>query len=208
MSGRRPGSMTATELLAEKERRLREDPEFRAAWEGAEAERARAVAERRAAAEPVLVDLAPLGYTAQRWHVADRPPSEAVPVLLRHLGKDHPDHVLAWTTRILGQAKPVEHWEELANRYVDIPPEKSEYKDAMAATLSEIAQQRHMPLVRQLLVDTSLGVSRIHFYRTLTRTRAADRWALIEAGLDDPDLKKEAAHLLHQRQLRATRRRR
>jgi len=109
---------------------------------------------------------------------------------------------------LLGQAKPVEHWEELVNRYVDIPLEKSEYKDAMAATLSEIAQQRHMPLVRQLLVDTSLGVSRIHFYRTLTRTRAADRWALIEAGLDDPDLEKEAAHLLHQRQLRASRRRR
>ena len=47
-----------------------------------------------------------------------------------------------------------------------------------------------------------LGPSRVLLLRALTRLRLPTAWSSISQCLADPELKKEAAHLLHQRELR------
>jgi hypothetical protein len=83
--------------------------------------------------------------------------------------------------------------------------EAGESKDALAATLSALATRRDLPELCRLLADPKYGVSRIMFFRALTRLRAPDRWEVIQRSVDDPDLRREAAYLLHQRELREAR---
>jgi hypothetical protein len=76
----------------------------------------------------------------------------------------------------------------------------------MAATLSAIRGRNQLAEVRMLIADRSLGPSRVLLFRALTRLKAADRWQIIKHCLLDDELRNEARHLLHQRDLRAARR--
>jgi hypothetical protein len=97
MKSNRRGSVTAAEVVAEKERRLREDPEYRREAERVEAEVTERAQQLRAAEQPVLDDLARVGVELETiWNLYEVPEfhERAVPVLLRHLVLDYPDSVL------------------------------------------------------------------------------------------------------------------
>jgi hypothetical protein len=85
------GGRTAEEVVAE----LWEDQGFRERFERAEADRARHVHEMRVAAAPLLDELAEAGHPVPDVWLLKAPYPDAVPVLLRHLGRAYPEVVRA-----------------------------------------------------------------------------------------------------------------
>lgn len=200
---KRRGPATAAEVIAERDRRLRTDPEYAAQVKAAEDERAAAVAALRAAQEPLLEDLRAVGITVTSvWSLrSERQPDGAVvAVMLRHLDRPYPDRVREGIARVLSVP---EAWDDLVRAYRAADPQMTpNFMDGLAATISGIADRSRRDEVLDLLHDRSLGSSRVHLLRALTRLRLPDRWTLIEACLADPVLRLEAQHMLHQRALR------
>jgi hypothetical protein len=89
--------MTGAEVIAEKERRRREDPAYRAELERVEAERAERTRLLRIAEQPAVDDLRTLGLDLNSvwdlYKIEDSRP-QAIPVLLKHIALDYPDRVL------------------------------------------------------------------------------------------------------------------
>jgi hypothetical protein len=110
MKWRRPGTgpVSAADLVAERERLIREDPEYRAQHERAQADRARQAEERRAACKPVVDDLSAAGVNVDSlWDLYQQPETypQAIPVLLRHLRQDYSERSLS----DIGSALPYKH---------------------------------------------------------------------------------------------------
>lgn len=161
--------------------------------------------------QPVIRDLRAVGYSELDFEVATPPSDAAVEVLARHLEHSHPEWLRAWIARVLGGSKTPQAWRALSSALEQkvqrgLPPERrDELLSALTSSLADIAKKEHLPQVLAWLHDSRLGIPRIFFYGTLTRLRVPDRWEIIERGLSDPDLKNEAAHMLHQRDLRERR---
>ena len=91
------GAISATELMAELDRRMRDDPDYRAEREKFETELAERTRQAREAEQPILRDLASVGVNVDLvWDLHKSPDvaSTAVPVLLSHLAVDYPARVV------------------------------------------------------------------------------------------------------------------
>ncbi|WP_374969302.1 HEAT repeat domain-containing protein [Terrabacter sp. BE26] len=157
---------------------------------------------------PLLDDLEPLGYSEQDWELGTAPSPAVAAMLIEHLDRPHPEHVHSWSARILGQLRTGEVWDALARALDRTRPEQRSLQESLTSSLAQIATRENLPLVRAYLADKRIGESRMFFYGTLNRLRAPDRWEIIEAGLADPQLRKEAGYRLHQRELREARKQR
>jgi hypothetical protein len=108
--------MTGAEVIAEKERRRREDPAYRAELERVEAERAERTRLLRIAEQPVVDDLRTLGLDLNTvwdlYKIEDSRP-QAIPVLLKHLALDYPDRVLDGIGRGLDHRSARAWWSDL-----------------------------------------------------------------------------------------------
>ncbi len=109
------GAKTATEVMAELERRKREDPAYRAELERVEQERAERARQLRIAERPVVNDLKAIGLELDSvWQLYKIPNSrpKAVPVLPKHLALDYPDRVLEGIGQGLYDPSARTHWDE------------------------------------------------------------------------------------------------
>lgn len=112
----RRGQRTAADVIAEREERLRTDPEYAAQVKAFEDEQAATAAAMRRAERPVLEDLARSGIDLDTvWNLYKFPESRdrVIPVLLRHLVLDYPDRVLQGIGQGLADKSARPWWTEL-----------------------------------------------------------------------------------------------
>ena len=113
--------MTVADLAEEKERRYRDDPEYRAAVDAQEAEhRARRGALRETEC-PLVADLQSAGIPVDSaWNLYEYPEmgEAAFPILLTHLRGDYPDRILEGMARAFTKEVTRRHWQELLDTYL------------------------------------------------------------------------------------------
>lgn len=196
MSKERPRGVTATDLMAE----LEADPEWVARRDAAERERVERERQLTDASGPLLKDLRDIGYEVDDVYLLKKPYASALPVLAAHLDRDYPEVIRAGIARMLGVRGGEFAWDRLMTQYraTDIA-ELHDFKSALAGTLARLATAKRLDELRDLLIDRSHGDSRVMLYRAFMRLKAPDRWELVEAGLADPDLRREAEHLLKEK---------
>ena len=166
------------------------------------AERERVERERQLtdASRPLLQDLRDIGYEVDDVYLLKTPYASALPVLAAHLDRDYPEVIRAGIARKLGVRGGEFAWDRLMTQYraTDIA-ELHDFKSALAGTLARLATAKRLDELRDLLADRSHGDSRVMLHRGFMRLKAPDRWELVEAGLADPDLRREAEHLLKEK---------
>lgn len=197
----RRGPISATELKAELNRRMAEDPDYRREVEAEEARRAEESRIMLVAQQPIVADLAALGIeTDSVWNLYRIPESrpKAIPVLLDHLTRPYPDKVLTGIGVALEDKSARAWWPELKALYLNTSNAK--VRDRLAAVLSGVATKVHYDDVLSFLVDESLGATRIYFLRPVNRI--GNRMAsgkgrrVIEELAADPLFEKEAKAIL------------
>lgn len=196
--------MTAAELMAERERKKREDPVYRAELEHVESERAERTRLLRMAEQPVVADLRAIGLDVDTvWDLHKIPDSrpQAVPVRLRHLALHYPDGVLQGIGEGLNHRSARAWWGDLRELMFDT--ERDVVRDRLAATLSACATREHYEDLLAFLRDDSLGQCRIYFVRPINsignRINPGQGRAVIESVADDPVFGKEATAVLEGR---------
>lgn len=198
---RRREPTTAAAFIAEREERLRTDPEYAAQVEAVEAERAAVVAAMRLAQRPVLDDLAKVGIALDTvWDLHKFPHSRdrAVPVLLRHLVLDYPDRVLWGICQGLADRSTRPWWAELKALY--LKPQHEVVRDGLAGALAECAKREHYEDLLTFIADPALGDSRIALLRPINRIgnriRPGQGRLVIERLAQDLVLGREASAIL------------
>jgi hypothetical protein len=191
----------ATEIMAEKERRKREDPAYRARLERVEGERNANAEQRRIACQPVFDDLRAAGVEVDDlYRLYEQPESYplAIPVLLDHLQRDYPERVLDDIGNALPFKPDPSWWEDFKRLYV--ATESDAVRDRLAAAMSGCARREHYDDLLALFHNQTLGSSRIYFLRPINRIGnridAGQGRAVIETVTDDPILGKEASAIL------------
>lgn len=163
----------------------------------------------RAAERPLLERLLEVGVDVDSaWQLAgDGARPAAIPVLIDALT----DRGLATDNRVaaargLQSRLALPYWDTLVERYHASDAEgDAAVKDALAASLADIARLGQRGKVACILNDPNWGEDRIYFFRTLIRLRHPQCWAIVSRFVDDPLLGREATHLLHQHDLRTRR---
>jgi hypothetical protein len=187
--------------VAEREQRLRTDPEYAAQVKALEDERAAVVAANRRAERPVLDDLANSGITLDTvWNLYRFPElrEQAIPVLLRHVDLDYPDRVLEGIGQSLADKSVRPWWEQLKAMYLGT--QRDVVRDRLAGALAECAIREHYDDLLSFVADPSLGGSRIYFLRPINRIgnriSQGQGQAVIERLAEDPVLGREASAIL------------
>lgn len=196
--------MTATEVVAERERRIREDPEYLAAVERDEAERAERARRLRESEKPLRQDLAAIGIKVDSvWDLHKIPNSRptAIPVLLDHLARTYPDPILQGIGAALDHNSARGWWTELTTLY--LRTRNDVVRDRIAAVLSNCATKTHYEQVLSFLRNEDLGETRIYFLRPVNRIgnriSPGQGRAVVASVADDPTLGKEADAILASR---------
>lgn len=162
--------MNAAEVVAERERRLREDPDYRAQVEKFETELAERTRQARVAEQPILRDLASFGIDVDSvWSLYQIPDAvpKAIPVLLSHLVRDYPDRVLEGIGSALYDKSARAHWAELKTLYTQT--DNDVVRDRLAAVMSGCAIKTHYEDLLSFVRDDALGETRIYFLRPINR---------------------------------------
>lgn len=208
-SPRSRGGKTAIEVIREREERLRTDPEYRAQHEAVEVERAERTKRLRATEGPLLADLAELGLRLETvWNLRSRQPypDGTVEVLLHHLAEPLPDRVREGIARALAHVNVRWAWPNLVQAYRNEQSlEDSGARQGLAEALMVTAHRGVADDLVALIRDRTLGSSRVLLLRAITRLRLPGGWELIGECVEDPDLEKEAEHVLAQRARRQER---
>lgn len=191
----------ATEVMAELERRKREDPVFRVELERVEAERLARAEQRRLACQPVLDDLRSAGIEVSDLYMLYEQPESypvAIPVLLDHLHRDYPERVLEDIGNALPRKPDPSWWADFKRLYKSTRSDA--VRDRLAAAMSGCAVRRHYADLLAFIHDDALGSSRIYFLRPINRigNRIADGQgrAVMERLAQDPVLGNESAAIL------------
>lgn len=201
MAAARRGPVSAADVVAEKERRLREDPDYRAAVEQAEAERVARAQERQVASRPVLNELKVAGVEVDSlWHLYKQPDAydAAIPILLDHLRRGYPERTLQDIGHALPFKPPAKWWDEFKALY--LATESDAVRDRLGAALASCAVRKHYEDLLRFIRDEALGESRIYFLRPIhrigNRMSVGQGRAVIEPLADDPVLGKETTAIL------------
>lgn len=187
--------------MAEKEQRLRTDPEYRRAVEREAAERTERTTQMRTAEKPVLGELASLGIELDTvWNLYKVPEmrQRAVPVLLKHLVLDYPDMVLMGIGQGLGDLSVRPWWAELKALYLSATRDVA--RDRLADALAVCANKAHYDELLAFVANTTLGDSRIYFLRPINRIgnrmSPGQGRSVVESMTGDPVLGREAIAIL------------
>ena len=193
--------MSAAELQAELEQRLRDDPEYRAHVKKADAERVERTRLKREAERPVLDELRASGIEIDSlWNLYKTPEAqlEAAPTLIRHLSAGHPDSTIEAIAAAIGVEGARDRWADLVDLYVSTS--SALLQDRLASVLSQAATREHLDQLVGFVEDEALGESRIYHLRPINRignrkSLGAGR-AVVTRYVDDPVLGREAAAIL------------
>jgi hypothetical protein len=201
VTSKRRGGISAVEVMAQKEQRLRTDPEYRRAVETEAAERTERTTQLRAAEQPVLDELASLGIELDTvWDLYKVPEvrQRAVPVLLKHLVLYYPDMVLMGIGQGLDDVSVRPWWAELKSLYLSAT--RDVVRDRLANALAVCATSAHYDELLAFVADTSLGDSRIYFLRPINRIgnrmSPGQGRSVVESVTGDPVLGREAIAIL------------
>ena len=192
---------TATEVIVEREERLRTDSEYRSRVEAVEAERRNRVQALREAEQPIVVDLGGVGCRVDSvWDLVNTsdPYPQALPVLLDHLRRGgYPDRVMESLGRALAVKPSVAYWDTLRGLYLSAqgPGEET----GLAVALAACATTDHFDDLVALLREESRGSTRILFLRPIRRLRRRQGLEIIESLVDDPLFGREARARLPRR---------
>ena len=192
---------TAAEVIAERERRKREDPVYRAELERVAAERSASVERRRLACQPVIDDLRSAGVMVYDLYQLYKQPESyprAIPVLLDHLQRDYPERALEDVGHALPSKPDPSWWADFKHLYVTT--RSGAVRDRLAAAMSGCARREHFDDLVEFTRNADLGPSRIYFLRPINRIgnriNSGQGRAVIEQLAEDPVLGKEATAIL------------
>ena len=131
----------------------------------------------------------------------------AIPILLKHLHFNYSDRVREGIARALGNRRAhAQAWDKVLGMYLKEPnTEKAGFKDGLADALAEMALPSDLPTLIQLLDEPGNGRTRVFFVHNLSRSRKPEALAALLRNQNDPQLKPEISHVLHQKELRAAR---
>jgi len=170
------GSMTADELAELKARMLREDPEYRARAEAAEAERRERRDALRVAERPIVQDLVGAGISVSSvWDLVNssEPYPRALPILIEHLERGgYPDRVMESLGRALAVKPANEFWQRLKARYLN--PRGAGEEDGAAVALAACATAGQLGDLIEFLNVEERGESRIYFLRPIKQLGGAN----------------------------------
>ena len=193
--------MSAADVIAERERLLREDPEYRAAVEEADADRAARAEQRRVASMPVLNDLRAVGVDVESlYHLYKQPEAYdvAIPVLLDHMRRDYPERTLEDIGHALPFKPAVKWWDDVKALYLGT--QSGAVRDRLAAALAQCAVKRHYEDLLRFVNDETLDESRIYFLRPINRIgnqmEPGKGRAVVESVAEDKTLGREATAIL------------
>jgi hypothetical protein len=184
-------------------------------WASQHAERERKrreiVARHRSAAQPIISELAAIGFKVDSvWDFLDTPRryDAALPVLLKHFQMDYPDFVREGLARSFGRpwARNVA-WDQVLAAYLSepnkariLPPEDiaapSGLKEAMALALSEMARRNDLDVLIELISNPDNGPSRVFFVKFLAGAKTQEAFDTLTKLLTDQDLSWEVAFRL------------
>jgi hypothetical protein len=194
----------AAALIAARERRMREDPGYRAEVQRHQAEDAERVRRSRDEQLPLLADLQAVGIELDTiWHLYKHPDARAraIPVLLQHIVRDYPDRVLEGIGEGLCDRAARPWWNEIKDLYLATASQV--VRDRLAAALSICAARAQYEDLLAFVSNESLGESRIYFLRSINRIgnrmTAGRGRAVVESLAADPLLGKEATAILQGR---------
>ncbi|MET3803662.1 hypothetical protein ABIB25_000646 [Nakamurella sp. UYEF19] len=201
MSEELRGPISATDLIAERNRRLRDDPHYRAQIEKRDAERAERTRRAREAEQPILQELAGIGVSVDSvWELRKDPDAaaRAVPVLLSHLDHDYPGSVIDGISSSMSGQSARAHWTAIRALYTRT--DNAHVRDRLAAVMSGCAIRVHYQDLLSFVGDESLGESRIYFLRPINRignriSPGAGR-SIVNSLATDPMMGKEARAIL------------
>jgi len=162
--------MNAVEVLAERERRMRDDTDYRAKVERFDSELAERTRQAREAEQPILRDLAGIGIDVDSvWNLYKIPDAgpKAIPVLLSHLVRDYPDRVLDGIGSALSDKSARAHWTELKTLYTET--DNAVVRDRLAAAMSACAIKAHYEDLLSFVRAEVFGETRIYFLRPINR---------------------------------------
>ena len=149
---------------------LEQEPDYQARRRALDAEVAVEAERRLAAQQPVIQELRSVGVdvtdTYELYEHQESYP-RAIPVLLRHLGRDYPDEVL----RDIGDGLPFKPdpvwWEDFKKLYTTTTSDA--VRDRLAAAMGGCARRAHYDDLLAFVQNPDLGSSRIYLLRPLNR---------------------------------------
>ena len=194
--------MTAAELIAaQKASGLYYELEAKRAAHAAEARKQEL--ENRKAAAPLLEELRSVGWDVTSvWTLVniDEAYPEALPVLVRHLGRPYPAVVREGIARALAVRRAVFAWDVVRDEY--LKENDRDVKYGLAAALGGMVDRQHLDELIALVTDRRNGPSRLFMLHGLQRLRDPRAASTLEKLEDDPDLYKQIAIILRRRRRR------
>lgn len=195
------GPISATELARLKEEMLRNDPEYRAKVEAADADRQERARGLREAEQPIVADLRNAGVQVESvWDLVNtaEPYPAALPVLMEHLERGgYPERVMESLGRALAVKPSVAFWDRLKARWLEARDAGEE--DGAAVALAACATKAQLEDLTRFLSVEERGQSRIYFIRPIIKVGGDRGCEVVEALRTDPVFGKEATALLSRR---------
>ncbi|HEX8081625.1 MAG TPA: hypothetical protein VF557_15550 [Jatrophihabitans sp.] len=195
---KRSKGLTADELMALQEEKLRTDPKYSAEVEAFEAELERRARNLSIAEQPIVRDLRSVGIEVSSvWDLVNTsdPYPEALPVLLEHLKKGgYPDRVMESLGSALAVKPAAYAWETFRELYLSAEGRGEE--EGLAVALAASATREHLEELIALLQEDSRSDTRIHFLRPIKRVGGQRGRQMLESLVDDPMFGREARALL------------
>lgn len=192
------GPVNADELGRLKEQMLRDDPDYRAEVEDADAKRAATAQRLREAERPIVADLNAAGMSVESvWDLVNTadPYPEALPILLRHLERGgYPDRVMESLGRSLAVKPSVAFWDRLKTLY--LAPRSAGDEDGAAVALAACATKAQLDDLVTFLSLDERGDTRIYFLRPIKKLGGDAGQQLLESLRNDRTFGREATALL------------
>ncbi len=188
---RRP--VTADQLMA----RLEADPEFVVGRAAQDDERKRKQAILRRAEAPLVAELRGAGFdVSSAWDLVNtkRPGSAALPILLAHLGRPHPDRVREVIARALAVRDSLLAWHDRTRLYRD-EDQGTDAKDGLAAAIAAVSNDDVIDDLIALAGDPEHGTSRVLLLTAVARSKAPQARTALERLAKDPQLAEEVKRL-------------
>jgi hypothetical protein len=169
------------------------------------------VAQYRLAAQPIIKDLASIGFViGSEWDLVNTPEryDAALPVLMKHFHGSYPDIIREGLARSFGRpwARPMA-WDRILAAYLSEPNKArvarsgeiappSGLKEGMAVALSDMAHRSDLNVLISLICDPANGPSRVFFVKNLSRSKTREAFDALMKLSADPDLSREIAFRL------------
>jgi len=169
------------------------------------------IARHRMAAQPIIKDLASIGFKVGCvWDFVNTPEryDAALPVLIEHFHKAYPDFIREGLARSFGRPW-ARHaaWDHVLAAYLSepnrsgvSPPQEiaapTDLKEGMAVALSEMAHRSDLDVLIQLISNPENGPSRVFFVKFLSRSKTREAFDTLTKLMTDRDLSREIAFRL------------